>query len=132
MVFKGLQSELEILFRHLNTLGTIVLIEPLIFIGSPTGSEFETYAATKVYLCLSFTQGGSAIQTARSFTSFYDRANNVHYSLFNDDYQPYWNGTTEVVKAIANHAELKNFWFSRTTKTGITLMKFIGYRLTYS
>lgn len=107
----------------------IVNVEPLYFIGASAGSEFLTYAATKLYLCfnLIFTGAGSGLAAAGNYT-LYDSANAVTVAI-NNNY-PYWDATAAQVRYNALSKEVNNVYFSRLTLVNYSQLIFNGYRIT--
>lgn len=104
-------------------------VAPLFYQGAIAGSEFETYDAHKIYVCLaaefSNNNGGGDSATLRKM-DFYDAANALNYTLHNNIV--FWNAVA--VHYSSNNASLKNFFFSRLVQTGYSLMLFNGYKLT--
>jgi len=102
-------------------------ITPLFYQGPIAGSEFETFNAAKVYLCLEFKATGAlgAVGASVSNIMTYNMANGAMFSFGNNIV--YWDGA---IKHGANFAECKNFWFSRIVRQQYVDMVFNGYRLT--
>lgn len=101
----------------------ITNVEPLYYQGVIAGTEFLTYAATKLYLCLflfSSPSNGGAVQTA-----LYNEANAV--SSTTSDIIAYWNGAAAVY--YSNTSFLYNNYFSRIV-SGYTYILFNGFRIT--
>lgn len=111
---------------------TIVNVEPLFYQGLLAGTEFLVYATTKLYLCLSFdgshTSGGFVTATA-SGVQFYNEADGSFYRLFNNIGG--WDVGAAAFRYGVNSYNQSNFYFSRLAAIGsVTLIKFIGYRIT--
>ena len=107
----------------------IVNVEPLFFDNLIAGSEFETYAATKMYIALSLyinDSFGATTTTAQIF--FYDFTNTVNMSSFNA--APVWDTTAALMKYIQLLTSYNNIYFARFTVTLYRYMRFIGYRIT--
>lgn len=108
----------------------IANIEPLYYDGVIAGSEFETYAPTKMYICLEFCAGVLAANISGAVTayiSFYDEANTISYSLNNLN-----NAYSAASIYVINNVKNSNDDFARLVGTNYTYMKFIGYRATLS
>lgn len=106
----------------------ITNVEPLFYQGAVAGSEFLTYAATKLYLCLSITAGSDGITAFEPQLYFYDFANALTSRFRN---------TSTVFDAVAainefqgNVFTLKNIYFSRLTAVSYITFSLIGYRIT--
>lgn len=106
----------------------IANVEPLYYDGLIAGSEFETYAATKMYLCFEFGCGVLAANISGAVTAYvsiFDETNTITYSL---------NELAVAFSAAAiyviNNFHKENFLFSRLVTANYTYMKFLGYRIT--
>jgi hypothetical protein len=111
---------------------TIVNVEPLFYQGLLAGTEFLTYAATKLYLCLTFdgshTSGGF-VSAAASGVQFYNENDASFYRLFNNIGG--WDTVAAAFRYGINSSNHPNFYFSRFAVIGsVAIMKFIGYRIT--
>jgi hypothetical protein len=106
----------------------IINVEPLFFQGAIAGTEFLTYAATKLYICLSLSFGQVAINAAPSNATYYDAANVIFYIIANQSV--IWDATAAAPKYEANFFNDSNIWFSRFAVANLNTMKFIGYRVT--
>lgn len=109
---------------------TIVNVEPLFYQNAYAGSEFLSYAATKLYLCFHFhtNSSGAGAGTTSQYTQLYDEANTARTSLSNSI--AFYNTSTPAVNYFNNNVELKNFYFSRITSIGVSAIIFNGYRIT--
>lgn len=127
--FKNNQ-EAQILWSHLNTTFTITAVVPLFYEGTIAGSEFLTYAATKLYLCLECTLGaGGGGGTTGERVDFYNAANAVFF--LSRLLLPCFHTGTLVMWGIVSDVTIKNFYFSRLLSSGQYLyLLFKGYRLT--
>lgn len=107
----------------------IVAVEPLYYQGVIAGSEFLTYAATKLYLCLnsyfSFSTGVEA--TNPGSIGFYNELNAL--SLFGINCSPFLN-TVPAIRHDNNSFYVKNIYFSRFLNVTLTYVMFTGYRIT--
>ena len=106
----------------------ILNVENLYYDGLIAGSEFETYAATKMYICLEFSAGILAANISGAVTayiSFYDEANAISFSL-NNLATAFSAASIYVINNVTN----SNDDFSRIVTANYTYMKFIGYRVT--
>jgi len=123
--------ETRLLWDYLKATFTITAIVPLYFQNAIVGSEFLTYAATKLYMALEieFTFGG-ATGSFPGFVSFYNQLNLT--SDYGANNSPYWDATAAVVKQDINTLIRRNLYFSRFINTIYPYLKFIGYRLTIS
>jgi hypothetical protein len=105
---------------------TIVNVEPLYFQGASAGTEFLTYAATKLYLCMEIQSTIYTLLASSNIITLYNEANAVFYISTN--LMPYWDTTAAIVKMANNDTTLKNKYFSRLTAG--TYISFNGYRIT--
>ena len=107
----------------------IINVEPLYFQGASAGTEFLTYAATKLYIALLIEANGQALGSiAGSSFSLYNEANAINsiYSNIN----AYWNGTTNAVNYNHQFVTVKNSYFSRVALITLNYIKFNGFRIT--
>lgn len=119
----------EIMLQQLIDDHAPTLIEPLSYNGLSAGSEFLTYAATKLYFALDLTMSGQALGGAgRAQATEYDETNAVKSLL-----SP-MNISYNSIEARMNYnnfpAEFHIRWFSRIQLLSFVDLKFIGYRLT--
>jgi len=104
-------------------------VEPLLFEGAILGSEFDDYAATKLYLCFDFNAGYSGIAAAGSaLIRFYDENNVIN--LYSQQQDIAYDSVAPAIIQCYNNAITKNVWFSRITNVVYDYIKFIGYRIT--
>lgn len=106
----------------------ITNVEPLYFCGAVAGTEFLTYAATKLYIALDFVGGSGAYSAGQNTITFYNEANAAMIGLYNN--AMLWNGTTTVVNYQGNDVSIKTIYFSRVAFGGYAAMLFNGYRIT--
>jgi hypothetical protein len=112
---------------------TILNVEPLFYQGTTAGTEFLTYAATKLYLILNIYFSGNDMNERGSsaFIEFHDQANAVSYlglnisGIYNVNESPLTN-------YMINPFTIENAYFSRfiVTNSVYSLMIFNGYRIT--
>lgn len=106
----------------------IVNIEPLYYHNVSVGSEFLTYAATKMYICLKISGlQVNTINAADVSIVLYDENNATNGFVANAN--PIWDTVALAAKYSNNNSFLENFYFSRLV-TFVTYVKFIGYRIT--
>lgn len=138
-IFKLNQNRLSVITQNNNedinwalidqilNIGTIT---PISFTGVAAGTEFLTYAITKMYL---------GLQVECSYTSLNLAAANGRMDFFdNANAQIFTGGNCssvwDVVAAAAKYSILPyvctNIVFSRFSLTTYTQIKFIGYRIT--
>ena len=108
----------------------IVNVEPLYYEGLIAGSEFLTYAATKMYIDLflgAYITNGSA--TINSGLLLYDEANANTIQIDNKSLT--YNTTSTALNYFNNSFETSNHIFSRISPSAaIVGLTFIGYRIT--
>jgi hypothetical protein len=103
---------------------------PIYYEGAIAGSEFVTYNAAKLYICLDLVVNvnfSAATVNAGALVT-YDIANaakSQEYLNF-----PVWNTTAAALYYNVPSFRLVNIYFSRITVTTYVFMKFNGYRLT--
>lgn len=107
---------------------SIINVEPLFFQGTIAGSEFLTYAATKLYICYSLICSNSATNTVSSEVVLYDETNTV--VMINTKAVAFWNTTTAAINFVRRDVEIQNTFFSRFAITDLIRVKFNGYRIT--
>ena len=104
-------------------------VEPLVFEGAVLGSEFLTYAATKLYLCFDIVYGSSLIAgVVQKYVEHYNE-NNVLFGNLKKESIGY-DQVAVVTNYIGNNVNVKNFYFGRNASVNYNYMKFIGYRIT--
>jgi len=101
-------------------------VEQLHYQGAIGGSEFETYAATKLYMVLKIDIMYGVLNAAVPYIQFNDSANASMFTVFNAGIV--YNAAA--VNYIGNLFTLQNFYFSRMLPTGYSRMIFTGYRVT--
>lgn len=101
-------------------------VEALYYQGAIGGSEFETYAATKLYMVLQIQIMYGVLNAAVPYIQFNDAANASSFTVFNAGVV--YNAA--VINYIGNLFSLENFYFSRMIPTGYSRMIFNGYRIT--
>ena len=103
-------------------------VEPLYYDGLIAGSEFVTYAATKMYICFSLYASVLAANiegAAPGYVNTYDQTNTIELSLHNN--VGFFNVSE---KFIINTVQHFNDDFSCFLVSVYTYCKFIGYRIT--
>lgn len=106
----------------------ILNVENLYYDGIIAGSEFETYAATKMYICLEMAIGVLAANisgAATAYVSIFDETNTIEMSL---------NNLATAFSAASIYV-INTLWhtndnFARLATVGYTYLKFTGYRVT--
>lgn len=108
----------------------IANIEPLFFYGAVAGTEFLTYAVTKMYIAFLAEASGQALTSAAGCNfSIYDAANAI-CGMYSDT-NAYWDGAA--VKYNHNAPRpVENIYFSRVSITTLAYFRFNGYRITLS
>jgi hypothetical protein len=107
----------------------ILNVEPIFYQGLIAGTEFLTYAATKLYLCFSCQFGDSANHGENEGSIvLYNELNAAFYYVTNKN--AYWETVGAKDEFIHNPIMLYNFYFSRLVQTIYTSMIFNGYRIT--
>jgi hypothetical protein len=107
---------------------SIANVEPLYYDGAIAGTEFLTYAATKMYFALEVKYGILAANidnAATAYVTVYDESNTISMSLTN-----LWGYFNVAPKYVINSIFTQNDDFSRVAVTGYTYISFIGYRFT--
>jgi hypothetical protein len=110
----------------------IINVEPIYFSGLIAGSEFLTYAATKLYLGLyikTFVAPAVNFAVASAYLSLWDETGaTAMIQLYNLSLA--WDVTAIGFKATPNPAEISNVYFSKATLTIYNYFIFNGYRIT--
>ena len=108
----------------------ILNVEPLLYMGVIAGSEFLTYALTKMYLCLSLCFSHPEPETTDDPTvNLYDETNTLFFVLEH-------NSIAYTGAVLVDHGqtfEFTNCYFSYLTVSATVpykAMKFIGYSIT--
>ena len=106
----------------------IANVEEFFYDGVIAGSEFLTYAATKLYLCFSLFASGTHTGANALYFSTYDAANALKGYL--NANTGVYDTTTPGNEYLCLNWQWENFYFSRLTVVTLTYMRFIGYRFT--
>lgn len=126
--WENANAEQRNLWHIAQTLIVYTTITPVYYQGPAAGSEFVTYNAGKVYICLAFNyqwQGpASPLCEAINFHNMADVSTMQHLCAV-----PFWDVTAAVVKYTATMFLMNNFWFSRISYTYGGTLIFNGYRL---
>lgn len=122
--------ETLVLWNHLRNTFVITAVAPVYYQGALAGSEFLTYAANKLYFCLSISAHVTQSQDAAmgGYVKFYDQTNAFDFSIQN--ISAYWNSTSATLRGVQLDVEKRDFFFSRFTYLIYSEITFIGYRLT--
>jgi hypothetical protein len=105
---------------------TITNVEPLYFQGAIAGTEFLTYANTKLYICLSMESSDAGLNASQSALLLKDEADADMLKFFN--LAPVYDAVS--VKYFSNDIVKKDLYFSRVIVTNYTKFVFNGYRIT--
>jgi len=107
----------------------IINVEPFFYMGTIVGSELTTYAATKLYLCLSaeFSYAGVNV-TSISKVELYNEGNVLFNAARN--IAPYWDATAAAVTYLLNNLKIENCYFGRIVGNNYAYVNFSGYRMT--
>jgi hypothetical protein len=117
------------LWRHIPTIFAYNTITPLVYENVIAGSEFVTYAATKLYVAEEFVATRVGVPNVDlGYVTLYDVANAVCFSF--DETALAWDTTAAGFKYSALGIIHKNLFFSRIATNLYVYIKFIGYRLT--
>lgn len=109
-------------------LQTITNVEPLYYQGAIAGTEFLTYANTKLYLSLNLTGGAVGALAGFPVIQLYNEANAISHQLWKGNI--WWDTTAAVAKYSGNDVLLATTYFSRLAVTGYAQISFNGYRIT--
>lgn len=126
---KNISRAFEQVFNFVIDTFTPSVITQLHFTGLYAGSEFLTYAATKLYIAEEFYYTKAGAISALAPLAFYDNANALKLQLSST--MPYWNSTAAAVYYHIVPGYITNFWFSRILGTQTEYIQFTGYRITY-
>lgn len=126
--FKNASPESEILLSHFYATFDIDTIVPLFYQGVIAGSEFLTYAADKLYLCLSCEFSHNLAEGANPFRVTFYNEGDAAFFYYNQDFLTH-DGMTPTTYYGWNY-NMQNLYFSRITVGVYTHVKFIGYRIT--
>lgn len=117
--------EWQILWDYVNGLAAWNTWEKIVYCGAITGSEFETYAATKIYIAKILRFDRRDTSAVDAYITLYNEANAAMFRYIN--IIPYWDGN---YKMVGNTIQTETVYFSRLVNAIYTYMYFIGYRLT--
>jgi len=107
----------------------ITNVEPVCYQGASAGSEFLTYAATKMYIAFKLGFGYlTTIGAAGCIATLYNEANVAFYYCQNNDVL-YDTGAGGARYSGNTYVEYDTY-FSRVALTTYTQLMFIGYRFT--
>jgi len=126
--FKNSSEEFKNLWNYANQLIAWTTITPLFYTGAIGGSEFLTYNAGKLYVCINSIYSAGAANINPRYIEIFDMANAAMMQL--GENITYFNVATVSVMYILNSPVIKNYWFSRIVPNGANYMIFNGYRLT--
>lgn len=119
--------EENLLWSYLDSIVNITAVQPLSITVASAGSEFLTYAATKMYLALTIGFGYNSGQAlaGSGHATFYDFNNVIDYYL--NQCNPVWDGAAKcsyptIIKDM--------IIFSRIALTRYNYIDFKGYRIT--
>jgi hypothetical protein len=118
------------LYRYVKSLLVgVQTITPLFYEGTIAGSEFITYDAKKVYLCLEgwFSYGG--VPENPNPYMILNNMLNATMCLISKT-TAYWDVTAAAPKWSPVIMEVKNIWFSCVISSGYSYMQFNGYKIT--
>ncbi len=121
--------EEKIIFDYVIDTFNPSAIVPLQYIGVYAGSEFLTYAATKLYIATTFNWDKCAPVSAVPTMTFYNNLNASSAVLTGA--KPYWNSTAAAAYYLSCLSEIKNIWFSRVVGVQVDYLIFKGFRITY-
>ena len=124
--WKNATPEQLLLWKHASGLIAYNTIEPVVFFGAITASEFTIYAATKLYIALECNFNGIRGNSAVTLSIIlHNEADAACAGMVNGG--TFWDTAT---KYYINNIDVKNFYFSRLIAAGYYFMIFKGYRLT--
>jgi hypothetical protein len=108
----------------------IINVEPLFYLGAIAASEFITYAATKMYLCLAsfFSSDNDAVSVPSGSIIINDSGNNAIQRFVKSAIV--WDTTGAAEKYLLESITVNNYFCSCYTASNYISMKFIGYRIT--
>lgn len=104
----------------------IINVEPLYYEGVIAGTEFLTYAATKLYVCYSLTLNWFSNSLTDNYCVTFDESNNAISRYSNSS--GYFDGIA--VQFVTNKLNISNIFFSRIAVSIFINMNFNGYRIT--
>jgi len=110
--------------------GERAAVRQLYYQGVIAGSEFLTYNANKLYVCLELDlNNGLNYSNIQPYARFYNNANAI--SLYGGVKDGVWNATAAAIYSTGNDILKTNLIFSRIEVGVYSDMKFIGYRVNY-
>ena len=126
----NMNVEQQALLNHLRATFTITGVVPLYYQGAIAGSEFLTYAATKLYLAieLEFVYSAALAVAALSYVRLYNAADAAFYFYQNSVLG--WDATAAAFKYVPLQIDDHTVYFSRITNQTFDYIKFNGYRIT--
>ena len=130
LYWKYAQIEQKNLWNIASTKIAWNTITPLYYQGVTAGSEFVTYVATKLYICLELHASyslGNAQSASGALVVFYDEANAINGYGYNNMLA--WDTTAAGWKYLRQVADIENIYFSRLTSGAYDYIRFNGYRL---
>lgn len=110
--------------------GERAAVRQLYYCGAIVGSEFLTYSANKLYLCLNVEYSysvGTSVANGGLIT-YYDELNAIEF--YGHKNNPIWDATAAGQKHTSINFETHNIYFGRIGASIFSHIKFIGYRLT--
>jgi hypothetical protein len=130
MTIRGLTRSEQQTLDYLAATFVITAIVPLFYVGTNAGSEFLTYAATKLYFCKSLTISSNGVNsTVTNYWVFHNGADATMFMMSANNH--FYNAGTAAVNYGVNYIHYDNFWFSRIIESGgADYMRFVGYRIT--
>ena len=129
IIFRNGSPAISNLWNFLKSSYNPSVITPLVYMGAIAASEFETYAANKLYFALEMKYDiGSAGSATVCTMNFYDAGNNLVFTGSNG--AAYWNSTAAAERIKPNLVQLQTIYFSRIVTAVYNVMFFNGYRLT--
>ena len=104
-------------------------VTPLYYKGVIAGSEFVTYSAKKLYICLQLNFDANIVNSiATCYVDTFDESNTGNFRIANQTV--FYDSVTTVPRFLSNQQEIKNIYFSRIDNIQIFEMMFIGYKVT--
>lgn len=105
-------------------------ITPMYYQGAIGGSEFLTYAATKLYIALEVEFSSTHIPPTSStpLITLRDEGDAIDFYVASSDFE--FKPTDSTLAYYLKAFQLKNVYFSRIETTLFTVMRFNGYKLT--
>lgn len=120
----------SLLWNQVDSFANITNVQPLFFSGAIAGSEFLTYAVTKLYVCYSvFISLIDAENTLIPNIIFFDQANNPFINVQKSSLM--YESVAADTYFSGQPIKMENFYFSRFDIIGYQSIIFRGFRLTY-